>query len=105
MARSQPTQPRSLRTNPVKILAAGLQIYLDCGDEEMFLLFERTEFLHRVLYDASIKHEYDLVPGADHLGRTVRPRSVEAVQFLIRVLIPPPPDPARKTLIARMGAK
>ena len=78
----------------------------------MFLLFEGSEFLHRVLYDAGIKHEYHLVRGADHLGRTVRPRSMEALQFLTRDLIPPPPDPGaaptRKTLaplMAKAGVK
>ncbi len=90
------------KANPDKIRASGLQIYLDCGDEDMFLLFEGSEYLHRVLYDARIKHEYLLALGADHLGRTVRPRSMEALQFLTRVLIPPAPDPGagptRKTL-------
>jgi len=60
----------------------------------MFPLFEGSEFLHRVLYDAGITHEYHLVRGADHLGRSVRPRSMEALQFLTRALIPPGPDPA-----------
>lgn len=96
------------KANPDKIRASGLQIYFDCGDEDMFLLFEGSEFLHRVLYDAGIKHEYHLVRGADHLGRTVRPRTLEALQFLTRVLIPPPADPAaeptRKTL-SRLKAK
>ena len=90
------------KANPEKIRASGLQIYLDCGDEDMFLLFEGSEFLHRVLYDAGLKHEYHLVRGADHVGRTVRPRTMEALQFLSRVLNPPPSDPAaepiRKTL-------
>jgi len=67
------------KANPDKIRASGLQIYRDCGDEDMFLLFEGSEFLHRVLYDARIKHEYHLVLGADHLGRTVRPWSMEAL--------------------------
>ena len=100
------------KANPDKIRASGLQIYLDCGDEDMFLLFEGSEFLHRVLYDARIKHEYHLVLGADHLGRTVRPRSMEALQFLTRVLMPPLPDagagPTRKKLApskAKAGVK
>ena len=65
----------------------------------MFLLFEGTEFLHRILYDAGIQHEYHLVRGADHLGRTVRPRTQEALQFLNRALNPPPPtDPAAEPM-------
>src|SRR5206468_102533 len=77
-----------------------------------FLLFEGSELLHRSLYDARIKHEYHLVLGADHLGRTVRPRSMEALQFLTRVLMPPLPDagagPTRKKLAplkAKAGVK
>ena len=100
------------KANPDKIRASGLQIYRDCGDEDMFLLFEGSELLHRVLYDARIKHEYHLALGADHLGRTVRPRSMEGLQFLTRVLIPPPPDPtveptrkALSLLKAKAGVK
>lgn len=81
------------QANAAKVRASGLQIYLDCGDNDMFLLYEGTEFLHRILYDNQIKHEYHLVRGADHLGRTVLPRTVEALLFLERVLNPPPPDP------------
>jgi S-formylglutathione hydrolase len=90
------------QANPGRLRASGLQIYLDCGDEDMFLLNEGTEFLHRILTDNGVKHEYHLVRGADHLGRTVRPRTLEALSFLERVLNPPPPDPgaepARKQL-------
>jgi S-formylglutathione hydrolase len=101
------------KASPAKISGSDLQIYLDCGDEDMFLLFEGSEFLHRVLYDAGIKHEYHLVRGADHLGRTVRPRSQEALQFLSRVLNPPPAvdpaaEPMRKALApskAKAGVK
>jgi S-formylglutathione hydrolase len=101
------------KASPAKISGSGLQIYLDCGDEDMFLLFEGSEFLHRVLYDAGIKHEYHLVRGADHLGRTVRPRSQEALQFLNHVLNPPPAadpaaEPMRKALAplkAKAGVK
>src|SRR5258708_33378800 len=46
------------KANPDKIRVSALQIYLDCGDEDMFLLFEGSEFLYRVLYDAGLKHEY-----------------------------------------------
>jgi S-formylglutathione hydrolase len=47
-------------------------------------------------------HEYHIVHGADHVGRTLVPRITEALQFFARVLNPPPPDPtvdaARKML-------
>jgi S-formylglutathione hydrolase len=76
-----------------KIRTSGLSIYIDVGDEDAFNIHEGTEFLHRILWDKQIQHEYHLVRGADHVGRTIRPRTTEALGFLARVLNPPPPDP------------
>jgi S-formylglutathione hydrolase len=59
----------------------------------MFHLHEAVEYLHRLLWDQKIQHEYHLVRGADHVGRTVPPRAMEALAFLTRLLNPPPPDP------------
>lgn len=81
-----------------KIRASDLGIYIECGDEDSFNLHEATEFLHRVLWDKQIPHEYHLVRGADHLGRTIRARSLEGLEFLARVLNPPPPDPEAENL-------
>jgi hypothetical protein len=40
-----------------------------------------------------VPHEYRLVLGADHLGRTIGPRVRECLRFLdVQVLRPPPPD-------------
>jgi S-formylglutathione hydrolase len=94
-----------------KILGQGLQIYIDAGDLDMFHLDEGNEFLHRVLWDHQIPHEYRLVHGADHLGKSVGPRLREGFRFLTaHVLAPPPPDtsfaPAKATIDAlrrRMG--
>lgn len=90
------------KANPKRLIDSGLQIYLDVGDRDMFLLYEGTEFLHRILWDSGMMHEYHIVHGADHVGRTLRPRIEEALGFLARVLNPPPPDPtadaARRTL-------
>ncbi|HXU08469.1 MAG TPA: alpha/beta hydrolase-fold protein, partial [Blastocatellia bacterium] len=76
-----------------KIKSSRLSIYIDAGDEDAFNIHEGTEFLHRILWDKQIQHEYHLVRGADHVGRTIRPRTSEALEFLARVLNPPPPDP------------
>jgi S-formylglutathione hydrolase len=98
--------------NPGRLIRSGLQIYFDAAGRDMFFLFEGNEFLHRLLYDNGVEHEYHLVGGADHVGRTMRPRMMEAVLFLNRVLNPAPPDPAvinaRKQLVplkARAGIK
>lgn len=76
-----------------QLRASGLGIYIEAGDEDFFYLHEATEYLHRILWDRKVPHEYHLVRGADHVGRTIRPRAAEALGFLARVLDPPPPDP------------
>ncbi|MGH7948525.1 MAG: alpha/beta hydrolase [Candidatus Binataceae bacterium] len=74
--------------NREKIRAAKLPIYIECGDHDMFNLHEATEFMHRVLWDHQIEHEYHLVYGADHLGASLGPRSLEGLAFLSRTLNP-----------------
>ncbi|MGZ5956636.1 MAG: alpha/beta hydrolase [Caulobacteraceae bacterium] len=97
--------------NRAKILSSGLQIYFEVGDRDMFHLDEGTEFLHRVMWDHGVPHEYRLVHGADHLGRSLGPRLRDGFRFLtVHVLNPPPPDtsyPAQKATVdalrRRMG--
>jgi len=85
-----------------KLRAAGLGIYLEAGDEDSYNLHEATEFLHRILWDHQIKHEYHLVRGADHVGRTMRGRAMEGLEFLARMLNPPPPDQEAEGLRKRL---
>jgi S-formylglutathione hydrolase len=85
-----------------KLRASGLGIYIEAGDEDMFYLHEATEYLHRILWDKQIPHEYHLVRGADHVGRTIRPRAMEGLAFLARVLDPPPPDPEAEAVRKRL---
>jgi S-formylglutathione hydrolase len=42
-----------------------------------------------VLYDAGISHEYRLVKGADHVGASLVPRSLDTFAFIGRQLNPP----------------
>jgi len=75
------------------ILKSDLAIYIEVGDLDMFHLDEGTEYLHRVMWDHGVPHEYRLVRGADHTGKTLPPRMRDALRFLDReVLRPPPPD-------------
>ena len=60
------------------IIESGLQIYFEAGDQDMFHLDEGAEFLHRVMWDHGLLHEYRVVRGADHLGRTLAPRLRDA---------------------------
>ena len=63
------------------------------GDQDYLNLHEGAEFLHRVLWENRIPHEYHLVRGADHGGRTFGSRAKEAVTFLSLVVARPGPDP------------
>jgi S-formylglutathione hydrolase len=73
--------------DPSRLL--GLGIYLEVGDQDLFYLSHGTEFVHRVLFDAGISHEYRLVKGADHVGASLAPRSLDAFAFIGRQLNPP----------------
>ena len=81
--------------NPATIAAnaperlVGLGIYLEAGDQDMFFLHHGTEYLHRILFDAGLSHEYRLVRGADHTGPSIGPRFLAALDFLGRELRPP----------------
>jgi S-formylglutathione hydrolase len=72
---------------------AELAIYLECGDEDSFGLYRGAEYLHRLLFDQHIAHEYRLVRGADHLGASMPGRFLDAMRFLMKVLERPAPDP------------
>lgn len=75
------------KTNPERLV--GLGIYLEAGDQDMFFLHHGTEFVHRILFDAGISHEYRLVRGAEHVGPSILPRFTNALDFFGRVLNPP----------------
>lgn len=72
---------------PARLL--DLPIYLDVGDQDMLYLTHGTEFLHRVLFDAGVGHEYRLVRGADHVGPSLVPRMIDALDFTGRQISPP----------------
>jgi S-formylglutathione hydrolase len=89
----QANNPANLaRDGAEKILKSGLAIYLECGDQDSFGLHRGAEFLHRLLFDAGISHEYRLVRGAEHVGVTLGPRFLDAFSFLGQAFDPPPPD-------------
>ena len=74
------------RANALAIKGAGLAIYLEVGDEDFLNAHDGTEFLHRVLWDLDIAHEYRLIRGADHGGPTFVPRIREAFAWLGSVM-------------------
>lgn len=78
--------------DPARLRDSGLAIALECGDLDSFGLHRGTEFLHRVLFDHGVPHDYHLVRGADHLGRSLGRRFAHALDFLGVALDPPAPD-------------
>jgi len=90
--------------DPRRLIESSLGIYLEAGDEDSFGLDRGTEYLHRILRDAGVLHEYHLVRGADHLGRTLQPRLREALEFINRIVNPPPPDPVVAALRQQIAA-
>ncbi|MEZ5168196.1 MAG: alpha/beta fold hydrolase [Acidimicrobiales bacterium] len=101
-----PVDPDRFRSNhpmflaahhAVEIAASGLSIYLECGDLDMLALHHGAEALHRRLWDLGLVHEYRSVRGADHVGRSLGPRVVDALRFVGRALDPDTtrPDPER----------
>jgi S-formylglutathione hydrolase len=66
-----------------------LRISIEVGDQDMLYLHEGVEFLHRILFDAGIGHDYRLVHGADHVGPSLGPRIADALAFIGRQIDPP----------------
>lgn len=60
--------------NAQQVRDTGLAIYLEAGDRDFLNAHDGAEFLHRVLWELDLSHEYHLVRGADHGGPTMRPR-------------------------------
>jgi S-formylglutathione hydrolase len=81
-----------LLENVEKIKNSGIKIYLEVGTEDMLGLYRGAEFLHRLMFDHGLKHEYRLVYGADHVGGTFKERFRNGFAFINRILNPPGKD-------------
>ncbi len=82
------------RANAQQLRDSGLAIYLEAGDRDFLNAHDGTEFLHRVLWDLDLSHEYHLVRGADHGGPTMRPRLRAMFAWFGSLLNPAPLDAA-----------
>lgn len=79
-----------LRDNPASIVqrnadrirTSGVEIYLEAGDRDCMMLQDGAEFLHRLLWDHDIRHEYHLVRWADHVGESIAARYRELHDFI-----------------------
>ena len=79
---------------------SGLQLLVEAGDEDANLTFLGAELVHRLLFDAAIEHEYHLIRGAAHTGRSVPRRLANVFGFFQRALRPEGPDPEAERHLA-----
>ncbi len=93
-----------LRNNADAVRESGLAIYLEVGDDDALCLHDGAEFLHRVLWDHDVPHEYRLIRNADHIGPTLPGRLHEAFRWLSEVLRAPD-SPARDGPISEAERK
>ncbi|MEM6704702.1 MAG: alpha/beta hydrolase-fold protein [Acidobacteriota bacterium] len=80
--------------NADALRSSTLKIFLEAGDADLFWLYEGAEYLHQVLWRERLRHEYRLYYDAEHVGRTLRPRTQAAYRFLAATLVDAEPDPA-----------
>ena len=83
-----------------RLRESGLQLLVEAGDEDANLTFLSAELVHRLLFDAAIEHEYHLVRGAAHTGRSVPRRLENVFAFFQRALRPEGPDPEAERHLA-----
>ena len=73
-----------LRANLDRIRAAGIGVYFDCGDADEFGLHDGAVFLHRLLAECDVAHEFRSVAGASHADAAASRRLADAVAFVGR---------------------
>lgn len=78
--------------NAEKIRNSNIKIYIEVGTEDMLGLYRGAEFLHRILFDNEINHEFRMVYGVDHIGPSLNERFINGFSFLHRVINNPKPD-------------
>jgi len=65
---------------------SSLAIYLDAGAADALNAHDGAEFLHRVLWQLDIRHDYHLWADADHVGPSLIPRLEAAFSWVGRKL-------------------
>ena len=83
---------RAIR-NAEQIRSTGLPIYLECGNDDALLFQDGAEFLHRVLWNLDLPHEFRLSADADHVGPSLLRRLRDAFLWLGERLLPPRVEP------------
>lgn len=92
--------PTIVIDNAERLRASGLKLLVEAGDEDANLTYLSAELVHRLLFDAAIPHEYHLIQGAAHTGRSVPRRLENVLAFFQRALRPEGPDPEAERHLA-----
>jgi S-formylglutathione hydrolase len=74
------------RAEKERIRATRLRIFVDCGQADEFGLHDGAVYLHRVLDELAIDHEFHSLPGAGHADAAAAGRQANAIRFLGRAL-------------------
>ena len=74
--------------NAAALRAAALSIYLDAGAADALNAHDGAEFLHRVLWELDVRHDYHLWADADHVGPSLLPRLEAAFTWVGSKLAP-----------------
>ncbi len=87
--------PANLARDHVRQLReSGIAVYLDAADRDFLNAHDGAEYLHRLLWELDVPHEYHLVRDADHGGPTLRPRMRAMFNWLGSLSGPTPVDEA-----------
>jgi len=78
------------RRHAIQIRATDLAIRIDAGSRDALHAHDGAEALHRALWQLDIRHEYQLLRDADHVGPTLAPRLLEAFRWVGRYTPFPP---------------
>lgn len=90
----QRDQPASrARANADALRDSALAIYIDAAGDDALNAHDGAEFLHRVLWQHDIAHEYRLRRDADHVGCDLPERMLDALRWAAGYLVPTAPAP------------
>jgi len=68
--------------NVEEIRSSDLAISIDAGSRDALNAHDGAEFLHRILWDLDVPHEYQLLRDADHVGLSLVNRIEKAFSFV-----------------------
>lgn len=88
------------RRNAAALRATELAISIDSAGRDALHAHDGAEYLHRVLWDLDVRHEYRLRRDADHVGPELIERLHEAFAWVGHKLTPPPRAPLTEQELA-----